>query len=121
MASYLGHFDTAFLYVNPSAAHHLTFTQQPTRTNRFAPIAPSVRVGVYDQYNNLVDTDSTVVTIAIGNNPGGATLSGTKVRTTSDGIATFNNLSMNVRANGYTLVVTSPGLNGATSSSFRID
>ena len=120
-ASYLGQFDTAFLYVNPSAAHHLQFTQQPTRTNRFAPIAPSVRVGVYDQYNNLVDTDSAVVTIAIGNNPGGATLSGTKVRTTSDGIATFNNLSMNVRANGYTLVVSSPGLNGATSSSFRID
>ena len=61
-----------------------------------------------DRYNNLVTSDNTdQVTIAIGANPGGGTLSGTTTATVSGGVATFSNLSINQPGTGYTLVATS--------------
>src|SRR5439155_22023375 len=60
------------------------------------------------------------VTIAIQNNPGGGTLSGTATVAAAGGVATFSTLSINKTGTGYTLQATSTGLTAATSSAFDI-
>jgi len=49
---------------------------------------------VLDQFNNLVITDTSNVTVAIGANAGGSTLGGTTTVAAVGGIATFNTLSL---------------------------
>src|SRR5262249_49472392 len=68
-----------------------------------------------------VNSDNTdQVTVALGNNPGSGTLSGTTTVTVSGGVATFSNLSINNAGTGYTLTATSGSLTGATSASFNV-
>src|SRR6185437_10923844 len=85
-------------------------------------IAPAVQVQVQDAHGNPRTSDnSTVVTIAIANNPGGGTLSGTFTNVAVvGGTATFSNLSINRIGTGYTLAATAPSLTSATSSTFDI-
>jgi hypothetical protein len=95
--------------VTPAAADQLVFGQQPTSATAKGVINPAVTVKVLDQYNNLVTTDnnSDSVTLVLGNNPGNpspGTLSGTLTQTVSGGVATFNDLSIDIAGNGYTLV-----------------
>ena len=60
-------------------------------------------MSIEDSFGNLVTSDnSTTVTVALGANPGGSTLSGTLTQTATGGVATFNNLSLNNTATGYT-------------------
>src|SRR5262249_55688258 len=63
--------------ITPAAAHHLAFGVQPSNTVAGALISPAVTVRVLDQFDNLVTGDTSNVTVAIGTNPGGGTLSGT--------------------------------------------
>jgi hypothetical protein len=60
------------------------------------------------------------VTLAIGTNPGGGTLSGITTVTAVNGVATFSGLSINRTGPGYTLTASSSGLTGATSAAFNI-
>ena len=60
------------------------------------------------------------VTIALGSNPGGSTLSGTLTRTTVGGIATFDDVYLNRTGTGYTLQAASGSLTAATSNAFNI-
>jgi hypothetical protein len=107
--------------VSPAAASKLGFGQQPPNTRFNSVITPAVTVSLLDAYGNLETADNAhVVTIAIGNNPAGGTLSGTTSVTVSGGVATFSNLSINKTGNGYTLVANSVGLTSATSVSFNI-
>jgi len=50
------------------------------------------------------------VTLAIGTNPVGGTLSGTTTVAASSGIATFPDLSLSVAGDGYTLLASAAGL-----------
>jgi len=52
---------------------------------------------VQDAFGNTVTSSSAVVTVAIGINPGGGTLSGTTSVAASAGIASFSNLSIDGR------------------------
>jgi len=82
-----------------------------------------VKAKVIDAQGNTVTTFTGQVTIAIANNGGlllPGTLSGTKTVTPVNGIATFSNLSIDQKGDGYTLRVTSGGLTPATSASFNI-
>ena len=107
--------------VNPAAADHLLFLQQPTDTAAGQMISPAVTVEVVDQFGNVVTSDnSDTVTLAIGSNPGGGTLSGTLTVTVSGGIATFSDLSIDLAGDGYTLHASTPGLTDADSAAFRI-
>ncbi len=102
----------------------LAFSQQPTTVGAGATISPAVTVSVEDSLGNVADTDSSSVTLSLGNNPGGGTLSGTLTVTAVNGVATFNNLSINAAGSGYTLVATDttvPGTLTATSAAFNID
>jgi hypothetical protein len=60
------------------------------------------------------------ITIAIGVNPGGGTLSGTTTRVASGGVAEFPGLSINKVGTGYTLTASASGLTLAESSAFNI-
>jgi hypothetical protein len=76
-------------------------------------------VAVVDQFGNILTSDdSDTVTLTIGSNPSGGTLSGTL--TVSGGIATFSDLSINVAGDGYTLHATTTGLANADSVAFSI-
>ena len=69
-------------------------------------------------------SDSSSVTLSLGNNPGGGTLGGTLTVAAVNGLATFNNLSINAAGSGYTLVATDttgPGTLTVTSAPFTID
>lgn len=75
----------------------------------------------------LLDADDAVVTasdrevaVALAGSPVGVTLSGTKAITTSSGVATFADLSLDKVGSGYTLVFTSAGIDGVTSAAFDI-
>ncbi len=63
---------------------------------------PPITVDIVDSSGNTVDS-SAPVTIALGNNPGGATLGGTLTRNAVHGVATFNDLTLDKPNNGYTL------------------
>src|SRR5207248_780225 len=96
--------------VVPAAANHLAFNVQPSTTVAGVVIAPAVTVRVLDQFGNLATGDSSNVTVAIGTNAGGGTLSGTATVAASSGIATFSTLSINKTGTGYTLTAADGGL-----------
>jgi len=60
------------------------------------------------------------VTLAIGTNPGGGTLSGTVTVAATAGVATFSTLSIDKAGTGYTLVSSASGPTGGPSSAFDI-
>jgi len=68
----------------------------------------------------MTSDNSRIVSIAFGTNAGGGTLSGTLSVGTVNGVATFNNLSINNSGTGYTLSATSSGLNAGLTSSFNV-
>jgi len=107
--------------VTPGPAAALAFTVQPSATVAGVSITPAVRVGLVDRFGNPVPVGNQSVTIAMGNNPGGSTLSGTTTVTMVAGVATFSNLSLNKTGTGYTLTADSPGLTRATSAGFQIN
>ena len=79
----------------------LTFTQQPSDTTAGATIDPPVQVCVK---NSLLQNVITSVTLELVNAPSGTVLSGTLVKTSGrDGIATFDDLSINLPASGVRL------------------
>ncbi|WPB74180.1 S8 family serine peptidase [Archangium violaceum] len=106
--------------VTPGAASRLTFTVQPSAAVAGAAISPAVKVGLADAYGNTVSTGTPNITLAIGDNAGGGTLSGTATVPAVSGVATFTGLSINKVGTGYTLVASSPDLTGVTSSGFII-
>ena len=78
--------------VTPGPAAQLAFVQQPTDEASSTAIAPAVTVHVLDAAGNLRTTSTRNVTISLGANPGGGTLSGTLSVAAVGGIATFSNL-----------------------------
>lgn len=82
------------------------------------PSGPPVTVQLLDANGNLMTGSSAPVTIALGNNPAGATLGGTTTVNAVNGVASFSNLTLNKPGGRYTLVASSPGLTSATSTSF---
>jgi hypothetical protein len=93
---------TSFTIV-PAAADHLVFLQPPSTTAAGQTMSPVV-VAVVDQFGNVETGDnSDVVTLSLGTNPGGGTLSGTLTMTVSGGMATFSDLSISAAGVGYTL------------------
>jgi hypothetical protein len=109
------------LTVTPAAPDHLLFQQQPADTAAGQTIRPAVTVAVVDAFGNVETGDnSDGVTVSLGTNPSGGTLSGTLTVTVSGGLATFSDLSIDLAGDGYTLHATAPGLVDANSNAFNI-
>jgi VCBS repeat-containing protein len=102
------------------AATKLTFSQAPVTTSAGSTITPAVKVAIQDAGGNTVTSANSAVTLAIGSNPAGGTLSGTLTVGAVNGVATFSNLSIDRSGNGYTLTAAADGLTGVTSSTFDI-
>jgi plastocyanin len=112
---------SGILTVTPGTAVKLAFGVQPGNTAAGFPVTPAITILILDAFNNLVTGDTRNVTVAIGTNPGGGTLIGTKTAAASGGVATFSSLSIDRTGAGYTLSASStPVLAGAISSAFTI-
>ena len=110
---------SASFNITAPPATNLAFTTQP-QTTQAGQTMPAVRVTARDASGNTVTSYTGLITVAIGANPGGGTLSGTTSVNAVSGVATFSTLSINNAGTGYTLVASASGLTGATSTSFNI-
>src|SRR5439155_1053851 len=95
------------------------FSQQPGTTVADHQISPAVKVRALDAFGNLAPSFTGSVTVALGNNPGGSTLSGTTPVAAVNGVATFF-VSLNKAGTGYTLTASASGLAPVTSTAFDI-
>src|SRR5206468_3432220 len=93
----------------PAAASRLAVTVQPTNATADVAISPAVPVAVQDSFGNTVTSSSASITVAIGTNPGGGTLSGTTTVAAVSGVAAFSTLSIDKTGVGYTLDAASGG------------
>ncbi|MHB8877757.1 MAG: beta strand repeat-containing protein, partial [Myxococcaceae bacterium] len=105
--------------VLPGAPARLSFVTQPSNTAAGVAVSPAVEVGVLDGYGNLTPSTATV-TLALGANAGGATLTGGTTAAASVGVARLASLFLDKAAAGYTLSAASAGLAGATSAAFEV-
>jgi streptogramin lyase len=105
--------------VTPAAASKVVITQQPPASVA-AGIGFGVQAMIEDLYGNVETSATNTVTVALANNPTGATLGGTLSITAVQGIAGFGGLTLTKAASGYTLQVSSTGLSGATSSAIAV-
>src|SRR5438093_6321385 len=106
--------------VSAAAATQLAFTVQPTTGAAGAALTPAVQVTARDAQGNVATDFTGTVTVALGVNPGSATLSGTISLAAVSGVATFSSLSIDKVGTGYTLTAAATGLSGATSVGFNI-
>jgi hypothetical protein len=109
----------ATLTITAGAATALAFTKQPSSAPAGGAIPGPPTVAVRDAFGNAV-ASTAAITIAIGANPGQASLGGGTSKSAIAGVATFSNLTINQAGSGYTLSATSSGLSPATSATFSI-
>jgi hypothetical protein len=88
----------------------IVFTTQPTSTVSGAQISPAIVVAVRDVFGNTVTGYNNPVTLSLGTNPSGGTLSGTTMHNAVNGIAMFPGLSINSAGANYTLVASTGAL-----------
>ena len=111
-----------FVFTNSPAtptgptATGLVFQTTPLRTA--GQTFNAINVAVVDQDGAVVAGATNEITIALAN-PNGATLSGTLTRNAVNGVAGFDNLSVDLAGN-YTFIATSPGLDSAQSVAFVV-
>src|SRR3989442_5498890 len=106
--------------VSAAAASRLVFTVQPSNAAAGAAIAPAVQVTAQDTHGNIATAFTGNVTLALGTNPGGGTLSGAATVAAANGVATFANVSINKAGTGYTLTAAATGVTGTTSAAFTV-
>ena len=111
---------SATFSVTAASASALFFTVQPSNTETGTSITPAVRVTARDVYGNTATSFGGSMTMAIANNPGGGTLSGTRTVTAASGVGTFSDLKIDRAGDGYTLAVSASGLTGAQSAPFNV-
>ena len=97
----------------------LAVTTQPAGAKAGAALG-TVTVAAQDAAGVTVATFTGDISVAIGTNPGSATLGGTTTVKAVNGVATFTSLSLNRPGTGYSLVFASSGLASGTSSTFDV-
>ena len=100
-------------------ATQLAFTGQPASDTVDAALAP-VKVTARDAAGAVATEFTGTITVAMGLNPGNASLSGTLAVPAVAGVATFSDLSLSAAEDGYTLTATSGTLVGAMSAAFAV-
>jgi|GEM_PF-1958013 len=115
-----GHTASATFNVNVAADKpaNLAITQVPTATIVAGrAISPNITVSVTDSAHQPVN--GAKVNLQIVSGPGGAVLGGTIQALSVNGVATFNNVTLNV-AGTYTLKAVHGGVASAASASFNV-
>lgn len=106
--------------VSASVPARLSFLVQPQAAAAGTTLSPPIEVAIQDTLGNTVPTATDPIALAIGDNPGGGTLSGTTTVSAVAGVARFENLSIDKTGGSYTLLASAPARVGATSSPFDI-
>src|SRR5207249_8180925 len=96
--------------ITPGSATQRVFTLQPTTATAGGTIKPAVRVTARDALGNTATGFVGNVTVAIGTNPAGGTLGGTRTFAAIAGVATFPSLSINQAGKGRGRSQRSPAL-----------
>ena len=112
--------DVDFAVAIPATA--LGFTTQPSAVKYGATFQPPIAVTAFEP-SGITDTSFTgQITIAIAANTGtpGAVLAGTTVKNAVLGVATFDDLTIDLVGTGYVLTATSPGLPAVNSVAFDV-
>src|SRR5438046_1665654 len=104
----------------PSTATRLVFTVEPSTATAGAAVTPAPQITAQDATGNVVPGSPGNVTVAIGTNPAGGTLSGTTTVAAVGGVATLSDLSVDKSGSGYTLTAEATGLTGAASGVFIV-
>jgi hypothetical protein len=97
----------------------LSFFVQPNTANVGQTISPPVEVLARDSLGGIATEFNGTITIALGSNSTGASLSGTTSVRAVNGIASFGNLALN-KAGTYTLQASATGAANATSTAFSV-
>jgi len=103
-----------------SGAGTLGFAVQPSSATAGNIITPAIQVIVRDSLGNPDTSFTAAITITIGVNPSGGTLSGTASVAPVNGIAQFGDLSIDKAGTGYVLRASATGAVGASSNTFDI-
>lgn len=101
-------------------ATQLAFTVQPSSSAAGQAIAPAVQVSVQDASGTLVSNAENPVTLALGLNPSGAALGGTRTVNAAGGVANFSDLQIDKPGTGYTFSASATDLTAATSAAFDV-
>ena len=99
-------------------ASSLNWVTQPG-TALAGAVLPTMRVEILDQNGARFATTGTV-SLALGSNPGAATLTGTTAVNAVAGLATFSNVVVSTAGVNYTLVASFSGLANKPSTAFTI-
>src|SRR5207237_10459624 len=107
--------------VNSTAgtASQLVCRTQPCTPFPYTTLFRSVKVRALDALGNVATGFTGAVAIALGNNPGGSTLSGTTPVAAVSGVATFF-VSLNKAGTGYTLTASAGGVAACTSTALEV-
>ncbi len=105
----------------PGVPTQIAFLVQPSNTDVNQTITPAVQVVVQDFFGATVANATNDVTLSLSTNPAGANLNGTLTVAAVNGVAVFNNLSLDNAGTGFVLGAVSTGLTGATSNAFNIN
>ncbi|MBI1723711.1 MAG: hemagglutinin, partial [Gemmatimonadetes bacterium] len=111
---------SAAFSVAVGSAAALRFTTEPSGAVGGAAFATQPAVEVVDAGGNRVTASTASVTIVLGANPIGGTLSGTTTRSAALGVASFAGLAIDLAGSGYTLVASSSGLTNGTSAALTV-
>jgi photosystem II stability/assembly factor-like uncharacterized protein len=106
--------------IGPPPGSSLAFVVQPSDAIANGTIKPPVQVAVKDAGGATVTTTNASITVALGANPANGRLAGTLTVAAVNGVATFADLSIDMNGDGYTLVASSTGVTGATSTPFNV-
>jgi len=107
----------------PAPGPYLLFTDEPVITQAGQPMQQAVRVTVFDASGNQDRTYTGEVTLSIGFNPSGGSLTGGGTITMDlglGGVVEWDRISIDKPGFGYTLHATSPGLREAFSDPLDI-
>lgn len=112
------------LAINATAAaalNHFSVSTQPALSQTAGVnVTPGFVVTALDASNAVITGFTGTVTLSIGSNPGGSTLSGTTSVSAVAGVATFSAFKLDKVGTGYTVTANSAGFTAITSSAFNI-
>lgn len=106
--------------VGPGAKAVLAWRQYPTTTNVRTALAPEPRVGIYDDFGNLVTSATDSVTLSLSANPGAATLGGTLTVAAVAGVASFPGITLDNEGTGSSLRAASFPYTAIVGSTFNV-
>ena len=96
------------------------FVVQPSTVTVGATITPAVQVSLQNAAGVTVGTTNSSITVSILSGPSGAKLGGVLTKTAVNGVAVFNDLSID-KTGGFTLTATSGSLPAGQSAAFSVN